>query len=271
MSREADSRMLRVGYLQCCPLLGEVAANLERIQALVGDVRADLLVLPELATTGYALRDRPAVRALAEPIPGPATETLAAVARRTGGALVVGLAERDGERLFNSAVIVDESGVRAVYRKAHLFRREKQLFDPGDSGFAVTDVAGLRLGLMVCFDWAFPDAAGTLARRGAQLIAHPANLVLGHARRAIPVRCLENRVFAITANRWGEEPGPEDALTFRGESLIVSPEGEELAVGPAAGDEVRVVTIDPAAADDKLLTPENHVFEDRRPELYSED
>jgi predicted amidohydrolase len=271
MTREMDNRALRVGYLQFCPSLGEVAANLERIQALIGDVRADLLVLPELATTGYALPDRSTVHILAEPIPGPTTETLAAIARSAGTALVVGLAERDGDRLFNSAAIVDASGARGVYRKAHLFRGEKQLFDPGDTGFPVFDVAGLRLGLMVCFDWAFPDAAGTLARRGAQLIAHPANLVLGHARRAMPVRCLENRVFAITANRWGEGRGPDGALAFRGESLIVAPDGAELAVGPAAGDELRVVTIDPAAADDKLLTPENHVFEDRRPDLYSED
>lgn len=271
MSRGGDSPALRVGYLQLRPLLGAVAANLEQIERLSDGVRAALLVLPELATTGYTLRDRAEVRALAETIPGPTTEALSRIARRTEGALVVGLAERDGDRLFNSAAIVDRDGVRAVYRKAHLFRREKQLFDPGDTGFRVCDVHGLRVGLMVCFDWAFPDAAGTLARRGAQLIAHPANLVLAHARRAIPVRCLENRVYAITANRWGEEQGPDGVLAFRGESLIVSPAGEELAVGPATGDEVRLATIDPAAADDKLLTPENHVFDDRRPELYSED
>jgi predicted amidohydrolase len=184
---------------------------------------------------------------------------------------VIGLAERDGEQLFNSAAVIGAGGVCAVYRKAHLFRHEKSIFDPGDSGFAVVRLAELRLGVMVCFDWAFPEAAGTLARRGAQLIAHPANLVLAHARRAMPVRCLENRVYAITANRWGEEPAADELLRFRGESLIISPGGEELAVGPRTGDEVRVLTIDPTAADDKRLTPENHVFEDRRPELYGEE
>lgn len=263
-------RRLRAGYVQLDPALGDVPGNLARIAALIGDARADLLVLPELATTGYALPDREAARSLAEPIPGPTTERLAGLASRCGGHLVVGLAERDGERLYNSAAVIGAAGVRAVYRKAHLFRREKQIFDPGDSGFAVIRLDELCLGVMICFDWAFPEAAGTLARRGAQLIAHPANLVLSHARRAMPVRCLENRVFAITANRWGEEPDTDGPLRFRGESMIISPVGEELAVGPREGDEVRVLTIDLSAADDKHLTPENHVFEDRRPELYGE-
>jgi predicted amidohydrolase len=261
---------LRVGYLQLAPQLGAVAENLALIERLLGDTRADLIVLPELVTTGYALPDRHSARLLAEPIPGPTTAALARLAERCGGHLVAGLAERDGARVFNSAAVIGATGVRAVYRKAHLFRREKLLFDPGDSGFLVVDLDRLALGVMICFDWAFPEAAGTLARRGAQLIAHPANLVLPHARRALPVRCLENRVFAITANRWGEEPSPDGPLRFRGESLIASPLGEELAVGPPTGDALRLVTIDPTLADDKRLTPENHLITDRRPELYGE-
>jgi predicted amidohydrolase len=261
---------MRVGFVQLRPLLSRVSENLDRIERLLHTTRADLIVLPELATTGYALADRATTRALAEPIPGPTTELLSALAERCGGHLVIGLAERDGERLFNSAAVIGAAGVRSVYRKAHLFRHEKEIFDPGDSGFDVVRVGELTLGVMICFDWAFPESAGTLARRGAQLIAHPANLVLAHARRAMPIRCLENRVFAITANRWGEEPGPDGPLAFRGESMILSPAGEEIAVGPRAADEVRVVEIVPAAADDKRLTPENHVFEDRRPELYGE-
>jgi predicted amidohydrolase len=261
---------MRVGFVQLNPRLGDVTANRSLIADTIAGTSADLLVLPELASTGYSLVDRAAARKLAEPIPGPTTELMARLAGGTGGSLVVGLAEREGERVFNSAAVIDAGGVKAVYRKAHLFRREKQIFDPGDSGFEVVEIPGLRLGLMICFDWAFPDAAGTLARRGAQLIAHPANLVLDHARRAMPVRCLENRVFAVTANRWGSEAGPDGPVAFNGRSMILAPDGEELAIGPQAGDQIRVVTIDPAAADDKLLTDQNHVIEDRRPELYSE-
>jgi len=262
---------MQVGFAQLSPQLANVQANLALIERSLRGARADLLVLPELATTGYSLADRESARALAETIPGPNTERLSALAARCGGHLVVGLAERAGDRLYNSAAVIGPDGVLAVYRKAHLFRREKQIFDPGDTGFVVVRLGGLRLGVMICFDWAFPEAAGTLARRGAQLIAHPANLVLPHARRAMGLRCLENRVFAITANRWGEEPSPDGPLAFRGGSAIYAPTGEEICAAPASGDHVRIVEIDPTAADDKRLTPENHVFDDRRPELYGED
>jgi predicted amidohydrolase len=264
--------LCEVGYLQLAPELGAVQENLDRIDEQIEGARADLLVLPELATTGYALRDRETVRELAEPIPGPTTTRLAGAARAIGGHLVVGIAERAGDRLYNSAALIGPGGVLAVYRKAHLFRHEKQLFDPGDTGFPVArlEPTGLRVGLMICFDWAFPEAAGTLARRGAQLVAHPSNLVLPHARRALPIRCLENRVFAITANRYGDEEGPDGPLHFRGESLIVSPRGDVLAAAPVVGDELRTVSIAPADADDKLITPQNHLFDDRRPELYGE-
>lgn len=268
MTASPDHR--RVGYLQLRPALGRVADNLDRIDGLLDGVSADLVVAPELCTTGYALPDRAAFLAVAEPIPGPTCERLAALATRIGGLLVAGLAERDGDRLFNSAVLVGPSGVIATNRKSHLFWNEKAIFDPGDTGFTVHRAGGIAIGIMICFDWAFPEAAGTLARRGAQLIAHPSNLVLPLARRAMPVRCLENRVFAITANRWGEEAGPDGPLRFRGESMILSPRGEELAVGPAEDDQVQIVAIDPGEADDKHLTPTNHVFDDRRPELYGE-
>jgi predicted amidohydrolase len=122
--------------------------------------------------------------------------------------------------------------------------------------------------MMVCFDWAFAESAGTLARRGAHLIAHPANLILPHAQRAMPVRCLENRVFAVTANRWGEEQGPDGPLRFSGRSMVLSPRGEELALARATGDEVKVVEVNLALAEDKRLTPRNHVIDDRRPGHY---
>ena len=261
----------RVGYLQFRPALAEVDANLEQIASLLAGHSADLIVLPELATTGYALPDRKSFLAVAEPIPGPSTDRLTELARATGGHLVAGIAERAKGKLYNSAVLVGGGGVVATNRKSHLFWNEKNLFDPGDSGFAVHDIGGLRVGIMICFDWAFPEAAGTLARRGAQLIAHPSNLVLAHFRRAMPVRCLENRVFAITANRFGEEAGTDGPVRFRGESMIISPRGDELAVAPAEADAVELVDIDPSAADDKYLTPTNHLFADRRPELYGED
>ncbi len=263
--------MKRVGYAQFEPALLEKEANLRRIEELLETAAADLIVLPELATTGYSLPDKQTALDVAEPIPGPTTDRLNDTARKIGGHLVVGLAERSGDRLYNSAVLLNGAGVVGVARKTHLFWNEKGLFDPGDTGFETFGAEGLCVGMMICFDWAFPEAAGTLARRGAHVIAHPSNLVLPYAMQAMPVRCLENRVFSVTCNRFGEEPGPEGPLRFRGQSMIIAPDGEVLASGPKNADELKIVEIDPLAAEDKKITPRNHLFEDRRPDLYGEE
>ncbi|MCP4678803.1 MAG: acyltransferase [Deltaproteobacteria bacterium] len=265
---DSGKRGVRIGFAQFCPALLEREANLEKIERLLRGVDANLLVLPELATTGYALPDRDTAIAAAEPIPGPTTERLASLACDMDGHLVVGLAEIAGDRLFNSAALIGPEGVVAVTRKTHLFGDEKDLFDPGNTGFAVVDIGALKVGTMICFDWAFPEAARTLARRGAQIIAHPSNLVLPYALQAMPVRSIENRVFAVTCNRWGEEKDRDGPLRFRGESMIISPSGEILASAPPAADSVRVVEIDPKAAENKWITQRNHLFEDRRPNMY---
>ncbi len=259
---------IRIGFAQFCPALLQRETNLEKIECLLRGVDADLLVLPELATTGYALLKRDTAKEAAETIPGPTTERLSNLARDMNGHLVVGLAEVAGDRLFNSAALIGPEGVVAITRKIHLFGDEKDLFDPGDTGFTVVDAGAFKIGSMICFDWAFPEAAGTLARRGAHIIAHPSNLVLPYALQAMPVRCIENRVFAVTCNRWGEEKGRDGPLRFRGESMIISPSGEILASAPPASDSVQVIEIDPKAAEDKWMTPRNHIFEDRRPSMY---
>jgi len=131
-------------------------------------------------------------------------------------------------------------------------------------------VAGARIGMMICFDWAFPEIARSLALQGADLLCHPSNLVLpGHCQLAMRARCLENGIFAITANRCGEDRRPQGTLRFTGRSQIVGTRGEVLVRAPAATAAVRVAEIDPASSRDKNLTPRNHLLRDRRPEFYS--
>lgn len=259
---------MRAGFLQFAPVWGRKEANLARIEALLASAEAGLVVLPELCTTGYSLT-RGEARAFAEPFPGgPTCAALERIARRRGLALVAGVAERDGERVHNAAVLVGPGGHLATYRKVHLFSHEKEAFDPGDSGFAVHEVAGVRVGMMICFDWAFPEAARTLALAGAELVAHPSNLVLPFCQRAMPVRCLENGVFAVTANRCGTEERLGRNLRFTGGSVACGPRGEVLAEAPADGDLLSVVEVDPARARDKRITPLDDLFADRRPSLY---
>lgn len=250
-------------FYQFHPLFGERDKNLQMIWAGTKKREFDLLVLPELCTTGYTLA--PEERdLLSEPIPdGPTTSFFLRYSREKKSTIVWGMAERDGDRFFNSAVLVHNGFFLGKYRKIHLFLDEKDLFSPGDLPLTVWDVDGIRIGVMICFDWAFPEAARTLAFRGAQVIAHPANLVLPLCQKAMPVRAIENRIFTVTANRTGKEHG----LRFTGKSLICGPDGKILSRARKS-DSFGSAEIDPTQASDKKVTPRNSVFEDRRPSFY---
>lgn len=262
--------MFKVGFVQFSPARYDVAANVAAVERLLAGVRADLLVLPELANSGYLYAAPEALGPFSEPGDGsgPFLSALARLAGETGGVIVAGFSELAAEGLYNSAAAVGAAGVLQVYRKTHLFSTEKRLFLPGNTGFRVFEPRGARIGMMICFDWFFPEAARTLALAGSQIIAHPANLVLPYCQTAMFARCLENRVYAVTTNRFGAEELAGMRLTFTGASQIMSPLGERLGQAPGEGECVLVAEIDPAAADDKHVTAANDLFADRRPEMY---
>lgn len=261
---------MRVGYVQFAPEFGKIEQNLERVAALLHGERADLWVLPELCTTGYQFASPREVHDLAEPVAeGAATTFLISLAREKGCYLAAGLAERADGHVYNAAVLVGPQGLVARYRKVHLFYEEKNLFTPGDLPFPVADIGLAKVGLLVCYDHFFPEAARSLALQGAEVLAHPANLVMpGLAQLTMRVRALENRVFTVTANRIGGEARTGEMLRFTGLSQIVAPSGDVLVQGPEDAEDVRVIEIDPAQARDKHLTARNDVFADRRPEFY---
>ena len=111
-------------------------------------------------------------------------------------------------------MLLGPRGLLQTYRKVHLFNQEKRWFDPGDLPFQVERVRGVRVGMMICFDWVFPEASRALALQGADLVAHPSNLVLDYCQRVMPARCIENGVFAVTANRFGEDRRPHRQRAF---------------------------------------------------------
>ncbi len=261
---------MRVGYLQFDPVFGEVTHNLDVVVARIEGVHADLIVLPELFATGYQFIYQEEVLRLAEPVPdGPTTKRLADLAKRLRITIVAGLPERAGARCFNSAVVVGPKGFVGCYRKTHLFFEETLFFTPGDSGFHVWDIGGAKIGVMICFDWFYPESARALALQGADIIAHPSNLVLPHCPDSMVTRCLENRVFSVTANRIGSEArGGKDRLTFIGTSEVVSPRGLILHRAPAETEDLSIVEIDPAEARMKAINSYNDLLRDRRPALY---
>lgn len=271
-SKRRKYMAMKVGFYQYAPVFGDVVVNLSRVEQAMAAADCDLLVLPELFASGYQFVNREEAEALAEPIPdGPTTQMLLRVARARRMHLVAGLPERGADGCYNSAVLVGPDGLRGVYRKAHLFFEETLCFRPGDSGFHVWDIGAARVGIMICFDWYYPESARTLALMGADIICHPSNLVLPNCPDAMVTRCLENRVFAITANRTGTEArGGKPPLTFIGASEVVSPRGVILQRASRDGDALTVVEIDPADARNKQLNRYNDLLGGRRPELYLE-
>jgi predicted amidohydrolase len=261
---------MRVGVYQNAPVFGEVEQNTDKALQDISSSEVDLLVLPELFNTGYQFVSRKEVEALAEEIPsGKTCGSMAALAREREMFLVFGLAEREGSRIYNSAAIIGPGGFVGTYRKTHLFAEEKYFFDPGDTGFQVFDIGMARIGVMICFDWFFPESARVLSLLGADIICHPANLVLPHCQEAMRTRSLENRIFSLTANRIGiESRGGKEPLRFTGKSQILDSMGRGISIMGEDETGTVIAEIEPLEARDKRITLQNDRFKDRRPEFY---
>ncbi len=259
-----------VGYCQFEPQLLRPDENRMLIADLLAGVEADLVVLPELATSGYLFTSHDDLLRVAEPaLEGPTAAMLRQIAHDHDMSIVIGFPELTEHGVYNSCMLVNPGGDVHVYRKTHLFYYEKTWFLPGDTGFFVVPAkGGVPVGLMICFDWYFPESARTLALRGAHIICHPANLVLPWCQQAMTVRSLENRVFAITANRYGTDSAKGHNVTFTGRSQVTTPTGEVLGRAPEQQAELKIFSIDPDLARDKWVTERNNIFDDRRIEMY---
>jgi predicted amidohydrolase len=257
-----------VGYIQNSPQFGEKTENFSQITALTKGIHADLLVLPELFATGYTFISKEEANRMAEDTDGTTARFLKQLSIRTGAIVVAGFIEKDGTRVFNSSMIVDGDTVVDTYRKIHLFNKEKLWFTPGDKPLKVYNLQGMRIGIMICFDWIFPEVMRTLALKGAQIVAHPSNLVMPYCQNAMITRCLENRVFAITANRIGIEARGSDNFAFTGGSQITCVTGNVLVAAHAHETCAGTAEIDILHADNKLINAYNNLFDDRREEFY---
>ena len=258
---------MRIALAQAAGTPGDVAANLadvERLAMRAGGEGARLVVFPEAFLTGYNIGAE-RLAELAEPCDGEVVGKLGQIAERAGVAVLVGYAERDGDAVYNSAVLVDRDGAtKAHYRKTHLFGDvDRAAFAPGDQ-LATVDLDGLKVGVLVCYDIEFPEAARALADRGAQLIAVPTSLMepaVEVAEYLVPARALENQVFVAYANRVGDEGD----LHYVGRSCVAGPKGEVTRAGHD-DEELLIADVDPRAIDEARARL--HYLEDRRPELY---
>ncbi len=260
---------MRIGLYQFTPRSRDIAFNLKKITTKLNKVQADIIVLPELCLTGYLFSSRQELARYAVKVPNsPVCTTLVNFCTEKNINLVLGVPELVSNKIFNSALLITASGNIHIYRKVHLFSEEKDIFDPGDLPFPVFNIAGVQVGILVCFDYFFPESARTLTLHGAQIICHPANLILNYAQSMTITRAQENRVFWVLANRTGAEKLGTKELRFTGQSQIVAPDGTLLYRAGEEKEEIKVLEINPVLALNKNVTPRNDIITDRRPELY---
>jgi predicted amidohydrolase len=268
---------MKIAAVQMDVRIGEVDQNLAAIEARLRETvsnGAALSIFPECAVTGYCFASLDEARESAEPVPGSATERMAALCRELDTYAVFGMLEADGDRVFNAAVLVGPDGLIGSYRKVHLPFLGVDMFSSfGDVGFQVHEAGDLRVGMNICYDSAFPEAARSLTLLGADLIALPTNWPPGAecvAGFVINARAMENAVYFAAANRVGEERG----FRFIGRSRICAPNGQTLAASDDDRETILYADIDPELARSKLAVrePGRHAIDrlaDRRPEMYA--
>jgi len=258
----------KIGYIQNSPLFGEKEKNFDKIRKLVGNTTADLIVLPELFATGYTFTSQEEVEKLSESTQDETANFLKEISLKTGAVIVAGFIEKENGKYYNASMMVYQNKVIDTYRKIHLFNKEKLWFTPGNKPLSVHKFNGMKMGMMICFDWIFPEVSRSLALSGAQIIAHPCNLVMPYCQQAMVTRCLENRIFAVTANRIGNEKRGTDNFTFTGGSQITSFDGKILSSAPKDKIFFDVVEVDRNLADNKMINEYNDILKDRRKEFY---
>jgi predicted amidohydrolase len=270
--------MTVIAVCQLSLAVGDTDGNLAAAAAAVGEAAeagAGLVVLPELCDSGYVFTGPDEARGLASPAgDSRALRQWHDLARASQTVIVGGFCELgpDG-RLYNSAALVDASGTRVVYRKAHLWDKEKQVFTPGGGPPPVLTLPIGRVGVMICYDLEFPEWVRQAALTGADLIAAPVNWpAAAHPAGERPAEVVKaqagasvNGVFIAVADRCGDERG----VSWIGGSLIAGPDGYPLA-GPAEPGQPAVLSVDCdlAQARDKRINENNDLLADRRADLY---
>ena len=256
--------------------IGDVESNRSKVIDRISeaaDRAARLVIFPECAITGYAFESLEEAAQFAEPIDGPTAEAVARACQQTGLYAVVGFIEKEGARYFNAAMVAGPEGVIGSYRKVHMpYIGADRFLTPGDRPFEVFDLSIGRLGILICYDISFPEAARTLKLKGAELIALPTNWPPGARRNpefVLNARALENHVNFAATNRVGTERG----WPFIGRSIVVDYNGDTLVEGSDDGDEMLVAEIDFEQANNNRIVNVPGTYEidrlgDRRPEFY---
>jgi len=266
---------MKVAAVQMDIKILEKEQNLERILENLNQAAragAKLIVFPECALTGYCFTGLDEAMPMAETVPGPSTAKLAEATRKLDCTVVVGMLEREGDRVFNAAAVIGPSGVLGSYHKAHLpCLGIDWCTVPGDGPLPVFATPHGKIGINICYDVSIPETARVMKLRGAQLLAVPTNWPVGSDtwEHTPNVRATENHFNVVACNRVGEERGSR----FAGHSKIVEFSGKVLAEADATEETILYADLDLAAADQNrvIRIPGKWEYDRiaaRRPDLY---
>lgn len=222
---------MQVGFLQF-NVVNDLQHNLSCLKFYLEQYKCDIVILPELSTCGYLFQTRKELMTRAENIfSGKSTEYMIALSKKHSCTIVFGLAEKENNNIFNTAVIVSKGKYIGKYRKIHLSDYEKKLFDRGDKN-QIFDIDGVRIGVQICFDLWFPEISREQIRMGANLMCVLANFGGYTTYHISKIRAIENLTPLILCNRIGSESIPDMQAEFLGKSTIIDSSGQRICTAP---------------------------------------
>lgn len=266
---------VRVALVQNDPQLGRFETNLRSILrdiSVAAQNGATLILFPECALSGYVFESLAEANSSCDTLPGIASEAIRNACRELGVYVIAGMLEKEGERIYNTAFAIGPEGLISSYRKCHLPFVGVDRFTTSGDALCLFDLPFAKIGLLICYDLRFPEAARTLALQGADIIALPTNWPVGSDNNPdflSRTRAVENRCYLLACDRVGTEAG----TSFIGRSQIVAPNGIVLAEADATSKTILYADIDPSLSRQKRMIniPGKYEYDpiaDRRPELY---
>lgn len=266
---------MNITIIQNSPQLFKLKENKDDIISKINQSNSDIIVFPELSTSGYFFQNRNEVLKIALSSDDQFFEKIQTISTKKNQIICLGFAEVENKnrltKLYNSAILIfPNPQLKYVYRKTHLFYKERYCFEEGNTGFNVIydESNGIKIGLMICYDWRFPESARALALKGADLILCPSNLVTELWTKVMPARAIENKVFLAVANRIGTEIRNEETLIFNGNSAFYDTNGNMLTSFSDNNLDEQTIQFDYMESRNKKFNSINDIFIDRRDKWY---
>lgn len=217
--------------------------NIKLLKSYLGKNRCELVLLPELSMCGYLFQSREQLMNAAESVPrGPSTCAMLRISKEYSCTIVFGLAEKENQNIYNTAVIVSKGRYIGRYRKIHLSDFEKKLFDRGNEN-PVFDIDGMKIGVQICFDLWFPEISREQVRKGADILLAPANFGGRTTYHISKIRAIENLTPLVLCNRTGHESIPDMDADFLGKSSSIDARGNRIYTAPENSEDFRVCDI----------------------------